>query len=398
MTCANTRCLHQFCWLCLHDWTSPSHDSSRCAMRLDDPDSGALGNDEVMAVVEQRILTNWDTQPMETRPSRDTYAAEVRHRFGKALSVVLDSDRDLIYNDEPPALLHLNFRLMFFYDQQERRCRRLAEAVFSKAAAAAAAVDGPKRRDGVGDLNGLLGWLRARWWLRLDPEDAAVYLSHERAPIDRRVLHEQMRATQLRAEHALHCFQSREAKTRQTELHTVAVEAFLRRFSHTMPANAWSESKQLVMELVAQSEQMHAEHASRTTIASQVAEIGIEAHRRLLLDVNRSLAAGVAACCAWRANRLLELVGALKPIRGEEAQRVALAASQWADATESRLVALRGLLGQWLGAPGDPDPVTWRYQIAHTASLLDAARRRLFELALEYCGGTRNTVRRRGQR
>ena len=46
MTCGNLRCQHEFCWLCLHDWTCVAHDASFCTGRAE------ASHAEVLASVE----------------------------------------------------------------------------------------------------------------------------------------------------------------------------------------------------------------------------------------------------------------------------------------------------------------------------------------------------------
>ena len=53
MTCGNPRCQHEFCWLCLQDWTSATHDASFCTSRAE------ASHSEVLASVERQIRSNW---------------------------------------------------------------------------------------------------------------------------------------------------------------------------------------------------------------------------------------------------------------------------------------------------------------------------------------------------
>ena len=87
MTCGNPRCQHEFCWLCLHDWTSATHDASFCTGRAE------ASHSEVLASVERQICSNWAQQAHDTRPVEDTYAEDVLQRFSVALTR-LESDAD----------------------------------------------------------------------------------------------------------------------------------------------------------------------------------------------------------------------------------------------------------------------------------------------------------------
>ena len=53
MTCGNHRCQHEFCWLCLHDWTRVTHDASFCTGRAE------ASHFEVLASVERQIRSNF---------------------------------------------------------------------------------------------------------------------------------------------------------------------------------------------------------------------------------------------------------------------------------------------------------------------------------------------------
>ena len=60
MTCGNPRRQHELCWLCLHDWTSATHDASFCTGRAD------ASYSEVLASVERQIRFNWAQQARTT--------------------------------------------------------------------------------------------------------------------------------------------------------------------------------------------------------------------------------------------------------------------------------------------------------------------------------------------
>ena len=71
MTCGSPRCQHEFCWLCLHDWTSATHDASFCTGRAE------ASHSEVLASVEMQIRSNWAQQAHDMRPAEDTCEKEV---------------------------------------------------------------------------------------------------------------------------------------------------------------------------------------------------------------------------------------------------------------------------------------------------------------------------------
>ena len=63
MTCGNPRCRHEFCWLCLYDRTSATHDASFWT-------GGAeASHSEVLASVERQIRSNRALQAQDTRPA-----------------------------------------------------------------------------------------------------------------------------------------------------------------------------------------------------------------------------------------------------------------------------------------------------------------------------------------
>ena len=101
MTCGDPRCQHEFCWLCLHDWTSATHDASFCAGRAE------ASHSEVLASVERQIRSNWAQQAHDTRPVEDTYAEDVLQRFSVALTTRLESDAELLSAEDadvPPCV------------------------------------------------------------------------------------------------------------------------------------------------------------------------------------------------------------------------------------------------------------------------------------------------------
>ncbi|CAE8597612.1 unnamed protein product, partial [Polarella glacialis] len=138
MTCTNSCCSHEFCWLCLRAWKSPDHDGLRCALsRLDGASAEPAERrsaDQVLAAVEAQIDRNFDAQPKETRPARrEDYAAEVRRRFGVALVTELASDKEMLgaamgTGEGQPLLLSL--WLLRLYERREREARHAANLVF----------------------------------------------------------------------------------------------------------------------------------------------------------------------------------------------------------------------------------------------------------------------------
>ena len=71
MTCGNPRCRHEFCWLCLCDWTSATLDASFYIGRAE------ASHSEVLASVERQIRSNRALHAHDTQPAVDTHAKEV---------------------------------------------------------------------------------------------------------------------------------------------------------------------------------------------------------------------------------------------------------------------------------------------------------------------------------
>ena len=155
MMCGNPRCQHVFCWLCLHDWTSATHDASFCTRRAE------ASHSEVLASVERQMRSNWVQQAHDTRPAEDTYAEEVLQRFRVALITRLESDAELLSAEDADVALHWR-RILEFYDHRETRIRATAQVAF--------AGEGDSHR-AQQELIELLSWLCDRWWLRLSLED-----------------------------------------------------------------------------------------------------------------------------------------------------------------------------------------------------------------------------------
>ena len=159
MTCGNPRCQHEFCWLCLHDWTSAMHDASFCTGRAE------ASHSEVLASVKRQIRSNWAQPAHDTRPAEDTYAEEVLQRFRVALTTRLESDAELLSAEDADVLLRWR-RLVEFYDHRETRIRATSQVAF------AGVVDSHRTQQ---ELIELLSWVRNRWWLRLSPEDVDAH-------------------------------------------------------------------------------------------------------------------------------------------------------------------------------------------------------------------------------
>ena len=85
-----TRCRHEFCWLCLYDWTSATLDASFCAGRV------KASHSEVLASVERQIRSNRALHAHDTQPAVDTYAKEVLQCFRVALTTRLERDAELL--------------------------------------------------------------------------------------------------------------------------------------------------------------------------------------------------------------------------------------------------------------------------------------------------------------
>ena len=93
MKCDNPRCQHEFCCLCLHDWTSATYNASFCI-------GGAEASHlEVLEFLEKQIRSKWAQQAHDTQPAVDTYAKEVLQRFRVALATRLESDAELLSAD-----------------------------------------------------------------------------------------------------------------------------------------------------------------------------------------------------------------------------------------------------------------------------------------------------------
>ena len=105
MKCDTHRCQHEFCCLCLHEWTSAAHDSSFCTGRAK-ASSGVCGE----AVTLQLGATGV------------RHAASGRH------------DAELFSAEDADVPLRWR-RFLEFYDHRETRIRATAEVVFARVAA-----------------------------------------------------------------------------------------------------------------------------------------------------------------------------------------------------------------------------------------------------------------------
>ena len=124
MTYGNPRCQHEFCWLCLHDWTLATHEASFCT-------GGAEASpSEVLPPVERQIRSNWAQQAHFMWPAEDTRAKEVLQRFRVALTTRLESDAELLSAEDADVLLRWR-HLLEFHDHSETRIRATAQVVFA---------------------------------------------------------------------------------------------------------------------------------------------------------------------------------------------------------------------------------------------------------------------------
>mmetsp|Transcript_65625 Transcript_65625/g.170447 ORF Transcript_65625/g.170447 Transcript_65625/m.170447 type:complete len:942 (-) Transcript_65625:68-2893(-) len=390
MTCSNPQCRHEFCWLCLRDWHSPSHDFLSCALSRVGI-GGGQADKGILDEVEGRIQDNWRAQPEETRQaSQEAFAEEVRRRFELALTKELEGDRDLLAAGMHPATephaLHLSLRLLQLYEHRERLAREVAAEVFSGSVAPVL------RAERESQLRGLLGWLQSRWWLRLNPEDAAQPTVHveEDYALDERPLVTALSAARQRAVHAVYCLQRREADLEKAQLQASLAERCLARYgSAALGIEQRAEALQLLTQLLSEPHR----GSGGTGSGGRSGDTHHSAAATAMATAQRALTLACAAERAWGANRFLELVGALAPASGCEAQRSAMLAGRWADEVRERAAAMRKMLD----AGGPEDDLAWQERLQGASSFLDAARRSVFQFALEYCGGTRRLVRRRGE-
>lgn len=354
-----------------------------------DAKSAALSSSQrasVLASVETRLWKNWEEQDPDSRPSREDYAAEVRNRFGVALSTELASDRELVAyirggDVEMPHALHLSMNLMQYYERQEQQARQDAAALF-----------GPGHLDPetyarcASRLSDFVEWLSPRWWLRLAAEEHPM-----QSQLARRHGHDieggeageaaWMRMHELQAEHAIHKLHVQETVAKRTQVRAAAVARFLEQFAHTMSPHQRPDAEKLLGGMV--------EQHWRDRVQNRVQEQPM---------VERALKLASAARCAWEANRVFELTGALKPMEGDQAQRLVVAVEHWLHEMQQHVGALEALLDQQGTVVEGLDERVWVQRIVQACNFVDVARRSVFQFALDYCGGTRGTVRRRGER
>ena len=155
MTCGNPHCRHEFCWLCLFDWTSATLDASFCTGRAE------ASHSEVLASVERQIRSIRALHAQDAQSAVDTYAKEVLQCFRVALTTRLERDAELLSAEVADVLLRWR-RLSELYDHSETRIRATAQVAFADV------VDSHSAQQ---ELTELLSWVRDRWWLRLSPED-----------------------------------------------------------------------------------------------------------------------------------------------------------------------------------------------------------------------------------
>lgn len=319
------------------------------------------------ALIEDRLWQNWEEQPLESRKPKDEYAKEVRQRFAVALSTEMESDRDLLMIDggEVPRAMHLTYLLLQYYEQEEQRAREAAACAFGTNS-----LDPAARTRCLAHLSGFSKWIQERWWLRLAPE--AEQMSPEGS---------QSHASQTRAEHAVYCLQVEERQKRRMQMRDAVACNILQHYQHAMPQSVRDQAKSKLLELLedndAYENQVHAFRGNAEMV--------------------RTMKLASAANRAWKANSFLELVGALRPIKGGEAIRLGNSVAHWLQEMKDHAGRLSTLMEHRQQIADNADEQAWMDQVEQAANSIDAARRTVFQFALEYCGGTRGTVRRRGE-
>jgi hypothetical protein len=390
MTCTNPRCGHDFCWLCLRGWDNPTHDGLQCMMARENTDTAV--QEDVMVAVDARIRTNWELQPPVTRPPHEEdYAAEIRDRFRTALATNLASDHDVATVGAP---LHLSHGLLRHYEERERLARDAASIAFGAVAASSAT-----RAEALTHIREFVSWVWERWWLRLVPEDVALeddFLELSRA--------------RLRAQHAVYSLKMREASWLYQRARATVASRCLQRLPGAVSAARRTEVLRLVEELLAHGNERADVHGSTElntkiyvdphtlkipaapcTKTDSRCSVNATGCARTVAAATRALVLAAAASRSWKTNQLLEATGILKPLPGKESA----AADSWVEEVSIRRASLGSLLAESQRA--SEDNCLWEQALTHATEHLNAGCLRVFTLALDYCGGTRRTVRRRGE-
>jgi len=398
MTCRNPHCRHEFCFICLRSWNSPQHDILTC-MGLGGRQRRQVEQEDVLKEVESRIEQNWEQQTAETRQgSQEDYAAEVRHRFTTALSTVLDTDVELraVGAQAEVHLLHLSLRLFQLYERRERWARAVAKELFE------GSLSPSMQNQRARQLLAFVAWLRARWWLRLAPEDAEVPsdVEDDVALDNQRQIAAQLEAARQRAMHSVHCLQRREADA--------AREAATARLARRCLERCTVRQDDCCPDIGADGRAEVALRLLRSLLSALgMPAQGLMGEDRVVASAHRALALAGAAESAWAAGRTLELSGVLAPVEGSEAKRSSMLAERWSEEVRERSHGLRRLMADWATLHQDEFDddeeqrsrrLTMRENLQGASALLDAARKSVFGFALEYCGGTRRFVRRRAER
>ena len=124
MKCDNLRCQHEFCCLCLHDWTSATYNASLCIGRCE------ASHSEVLASVERQIRSKWARQAHDMWPAEDTLAKEALQHFRVTITTRLERDAELLSAEEADVPLRWR-RFLEFYDHRETRIRATAQVMFA---------------------------------------------------------------------------------------------------------------------------------------------------------------------------------------------------------------------------------------------------------------------------
>jgi len=264
----------------------------------------------------------------------------------------------------------LHLILWQYYQQQEEHARRIAAILFSTQTIAT-----EQRSKYCISLRLFFNWIRARWWLRLAPEDRSNAQFSE-APPQQASDSSTYRNLELRAEHAAYRLHVQDSEAIRARLRARATEQYLSQLAQPIPPETRANAGRLLLGLIKEGE-----HAQAHRVAEQPMIV-------------RTLRLAAAARRAWEANQFLELVGALKPMQGDQAQRLASGVEHWLDEMKQHACLLESLLSQ----QGKVEENERFHRMLQASNFVDAARRSVFQFSLDYCGGTRGTVRRRGER